>query len=162
MAIVEQGGETPARPGAGACGGRRQRKGRHRKIDPCDPCRGRAAQGRAAGRHHRSRFAPAELYAHFERRRIWASSIGRALELPRHHCVALGDSVRLDENETSEFTDFTTAVEAVEDCCDFVVIDTPGADTYPRPPRPRHGRHAGHAAQRQHGRSRHARRLSTR
>jgi chromosome partitioning protein len=67
---------------------------------------------------------------HFERRRIWASSIGRALELPRHHCVALGNSVRLDENETSEFTEFTAAVEAIENSCDFVVIDAPGADAF--------------------------------
>src|SRR5258707_3245492 len=50
---------------------------------------------------------------HIERRRIWASSIGRALELPRHHCVALGESVRLDENETSEFTEFAAAVQAI-------------------------------------------------
>jgi chromosome partitioning protein len=67
---------------------------------------------------------------HIERRRIWGSSTGRPLELPRHHCVALGDSVRIDENETSEFTEFTTAVEAIENSCDFVVIDAPGADTF--------------------------------
>src|ERR1700682_4983893 len=47
-----------------------------------------------------------------------------------HHFVALGDSVRIDENETSEFTEFTTAVEAIENSCDFVVIDAPGADTF--------------------------------
>jgi chromosome partitioning protein len=130
MAIVEQGGETPARPGVAHVVVVASEKGGTGKSTLAVHI---AVALLKAGR----RVATIDLDSrqqsfthHFERRRIWASSIGRALELPRHHCVALGDGVRLDDNETSEFTDFTAAVEAVEDCCDFVVIDAPGADTF--------------------------------
>jgi chromosome partitioning protein len=130
MAIVEQRGETPARPGAAHVVVVASEKGGTGKSTLAIHI---AVALLKAGR----RVATIDLDSrqqsftrHIERRRIWASSIGRALELPRHHCVALGESVRLDDNETSEFTEFTTAIEAFEDSCDFVVIDAPGADTF--------------------------------
>jgi chromosome partitioning protein len=70
-------------------------------------------------------------FTHYiERRRIWSRNTRRHLELPRHFQVQPGNSTRLDENEATEFTDFAEAVAAVEHCHDFIVIDTPGADTY--------------------------------
>jgi chromosome partitioning protein len=47
-----------------------------------------------------------------------------------HFRVARGESLRLDENETAEFASFARAITEVEHSHDFVVIDTPGADTY--------------------------------
>jgi chromosome partitioning protein len=65
-----------------------------------------------------------------ENRRIWARRAGLALEAPEHFCVARGESARLDENEAAEFSAFAEAIRVVERTHDFVVIDTPGSDTY--------------------------------
>jgi chromosome partitioning protein len=51
------------------------------------------------------------------------------LELPLHFCVTRGEGARGDENEQAEFTRFADAITEVEHRQDFIVIDTPGADT---------------------------------
>ena len=63
-------------------------------------------------------------------RRAWAQRASLALELPAHFRVTRGEGVKVDENEAIEFAGFANAVTAVEHTHDFVVIDTPGADTY--------------------------------
>jgi chromosome partitioning protein len=69
-------------------------------------------------------------FTHYiERRRIWSQNARLHLELPRHHLVARSEGLRVDQNEAAEFSDFAEAVSAVERSHDFVVIDTPGADT---------------------------------
>ena len=40
------------------------------------------------------------------------------------------EGVRVDENEAAEFGSFAAAINAVEHTHDFVVVDTPGNDTY--------------------------------
>jgi len=65
-----------------------------------------------------------------ENRRNWAARAGVKLEHPRHFCIARGFGARLDEIETQEFGAFAEAVGAVEQTHDFVVIDTPGTDSY--------------------------------
>jgi chromosome partitioning protein len=70
------------------------------------------------------------LTHYVERRRQWSKHAKLHLELPMHYRVARGESIRLDENEATEFSDFAQAVSAVERTHDFVVVDTPGADTY--------------------------------
>ena len=50
--------------------------------------------------------------------------------MPTHFCVARGSTLRLDENEAIEFAGFAEAVGAVERSHDFVVVDTPGTDSY--------------------------------
>ena len=50
--------------------------------------------------------------------------------MPVHYCVARGFGLRLDEIEAQEFSAFAEAVSAVENSHDFVVIDTPGNDSY--------------------------------
>ncbi|MFL5038834.1 MAG: division plane positioning ATPase MipZ, partial [Xanthobacteraceae bacterium] len=65
-----------------------------------------------------------------QNRRDFAARTGIALEVPDHHCVARADGVRVDENEAAEFGGFATAINDVEHSHDFVVIDTPGNDTY--------------------------------
>jgi len=47
-----------------------------------------------------------------------------------HYCIARGCGMRLDEIEAQEFAAFAQAVSAVEQSHDFVVIDTPGTDSY--------------------------------
>jgi chromosome partitioning protein len=65
-----------------------------------------------------------------ENRRDFAKRTGIALAVPDHHCVARADGVRVDENEAAEFGGFASAINEVEHSHDFVVIDTPGNDTY--------------------------------
>jgi chromosome partitioning protein len=70
-------------------------------------------------------------FTHYvENRRDWATRAGIKLEHPQHYCVARGFGVRLDEIEAQEFGAFADAVSAIENHYDFVVIDTPGTDSY--------------------------------
>jgi chromosome partitioning protein len=70
------------------------------------------------------------LTHYVENRRDWAKRAGIALEIPAHFTVARANSARVDENEAAEFSGFAAAVTAAEHSHDFVVIDTPGNDTY--------------------------------
>jgi chromosome partitioning protein len=70
-------------------------------------------------------------FTHYiENRREWSARTGAKLEVPVHYCVARGFGARLDEIEAQEFAAFAQAVSAVEQSHDFVVIDTPGSDSY--------------------------------
>jgi len=70
-------------------------------------------------------------FTHYvENRRDWAARAGVKLELPQHYCVARGFGKQLEEIEAQEFAAFAEAVSAVESSHDFVVIDTPGSDSY--------------------------------
>ena len=63
-------------------------------------------------------------------RRAWAQRAKLKLELPVHFRVTRGEGLRIDDNEAAEFAGFAAAITSVEHTHDFVVIDTPGADTY--------------------------------
>jgi chromosome partitioning protein len=65
-----------------------------------------------------------------ENRREGARRNGSRLEVPDHFCVARADGIRVDENEAAEFGGFAAAINEVEHTHDFVVVDTPGNDTY--------------------------------
>jgi chromosome partitioning protein len=70
-------------------------------------------------------------FTHYvENRRDWAKRAGVDLKVPAHFCVARGATLKLDENEQIEFSGFAEAVTAVERTHDFVVVDTPGTDSY--------------------------------
>jgi chromosome partitioning protein len=70
-------------------------------------------------------------FTHYiENRRDWAARTGIDLAVPMHFCVARGFGLRLDEIESQEFAAFAEAVSTVEQTHDFVVIDTPGSDSY--------------------------------
>jgi chromosome partitioning protein len=72
-----------------------------------------------------------KTFTHYiENRRENARRAGLDLEIPHHFCIARGEGVRVDENETVEFGNFAAAIDAVEHAYDFVVIDSPGNDTY--------------------------------
>src|ERR1700687_3257918 len=63
-------------------------------------------------------------------RSAWARRTGLDLELPVHCCIKLGETRQIADNESSEFQQFMEAVSAVERTFDFIVIDTPGSDSY--------------------------------
>lgn len=70
-------------------------------------------------------------FTHYiENRRAWARRTGLGLEIPYHHCIDLGDSMQIADNESAEFAQFSAAVSEVERSYDFIVIDTPGTDSY--------------------------------
>ena len=70
-------------------------------------------------------------FTHYvEHRRDWAERARINLEMPVHYCVARGFGLRLDEIEAQEFSAFAEAVSAVENSHDFIVVDTPGNDSY--------------------------------
>src|SRR3981189_1132347 len=63
-------------------------------------------------------------------RNAWARRTGLVLELPVHCCIKAGLTMQVADNENSEFQQFMDAVSAVEHTFDFIVIDTPGTDSY--------------------------------
>jgi chromosome partitioning protein len=65
-----------------------------------------------------------------ENRRACARRTGARLEVPDHFAVERAEGIRVDENEAAEFGSFAAAINAVEHSHDFVVVDTPGNDTY--------------------------------
>ena len=72
-----------------------------------------------------------KTFTHYvENRRDAARRGVGALEVPDHFAIARGEGVRVDENEAAEFGGFASAINDVEHSHDFVVIDTPGNDTY--------------------------------
>jgi chromosome partitioning protein len=70
------------------------------------------------------------LTHYIENRREWARRTGLGLELPHHFCIDLGHSMQIGDNESAEFAQFSAAVCKVERSHDFIVIDTPGTDSY--------------------------------
>jgi chromosome partitioning protein len=65
-----------------------------------------------------------------ENRRTWAKRARLDLRIPVHVCITRGSTLRLDENEAIEFAGLVEAVSAVEQSHDFIVVDTPGTDSY--------------------------------
>lgn len=63
-------------------------------------------------------------------RRDWAQRIGLDLEIPHHCCIEPGRTMQIADNESAEFDQLMTAISAVERSFDFIVIDTPGSDSY--------------------------------
>ena len=70
-------------------------------------------------------------FTHYiDNRRTWAKRARLDLKIPIHFCIARGSTLRLDENEAIEFTGLVEAVSSVEQSHDFIVVDTPGNDSY--------------------------------
>jgi chromosome partitioning protein len=70
-------------------------------------------------------------FTHYiENRKAWAKHARLDLELPQHYCVARSDGALVADNESAEFSSFAAAIDAVEHTHDFIVIDTPGHDSY--------------------------------
>src|SRR5215472_9186152 len=67
---------------------------------------------------------------YIDNRCAWARRTGLDLELPVHRCIKLGQTMQIADNENTELQQFMDAVSAVERTFDFIVIDTPGNDSY--------------------------------
>src|ERR1700722_5941349 len=67
---------------------------------------------------------------YIDNRSAWARCTGLGLELPVHRRIQLGETMQILDNESSELVQFADAMSAVERAFDFIVIDTPGSDTY--------------------------------
>jgi chromosome partitioning protein len=63
-------------------------------------------------------------------RRAWARRTGLDLKVPAHTCIKYGETMQVADNESSEFEQFMGAVSTAERALDFIVIDTPGSDSY--------------------------------
>jgi chromosome partitioning protein len=63
-------------------------------------------------------------------RRAWARRTGLDLQIPVHRRIGLGETMQIADNESSELRQFAETVSAVERTFDFLVIDTPGSDSY--------------------------------
>jgi len=70
------------------------------------------------------------LTRYINNRSAWARRTGLDLELPVHCCIKRGETMQIADNETSEFRQFMDVVSAIERKFDFIVIDTPGSDSY--------------------------------
>ncbi|NWG24830.1 MAG: AAA family ATPase [Pseudorhodoplanes sp.] len=70
------------------------------------------------------------LTHYIENRRAWATRKGLSLEIPANFVVERREGIRADENERAEFSEFAQMIASVEHNHDFVVIDTPGTDSY--------------------------------
>jgi chromosome partitioning protein len=72
-----------------------------------------------------------QSFTHYiENRRNWARRAGIDLEVPTHFCVSRGEGLKVDENEYAEFSEFAETISNIEHSHDFIVIDTPGTDSY--------------------------------
>ena len=70
-------------------------------------------------------------FTHYvENRRAWAKHAGLNLELPSHYCISRSDGALDSDNEAAEFGEFASAIDTIEHTHDFIVIDTPGHDSY--------------------------------
>jgi chromosome partitioning protein len=70
-------------------------------------------------------------FTHYiENRSAWAKHARIDLELPTHFCIARAEGLKVADNEVTEFSAFAQAVDSLEHTHDFVVIDTPGHDSY--------------------------------
>jgi chromosome partitioning protein len=70
-------------------------------------------------------------FTHYiDNRRAWAKHAKLDLELPQHYCIARSDGTLVADNEATEFNEFAQAIDAIEHTHDFLVIDTPGHDSY--------------------------------
>jgi len=70
------------------------------------------------------------LTRYIENRSRWARKCGIALEVPTHFSIRLGEGEVVAEVEAKEFAAFAEVVERLGQRFDFVVIDTPGNDSY--------------------------------
>src|SRR6202163_2762234 len=67
---------------------------------------------------------------YIEFRRDWAKRTRLDLKIPTHACIARGSTLQLDDNEAIEAAQFADVISSIEQSHDFVVVDTPGADTH--------------------------------
>src|SRR5258708_34244801 len=64
---------------------------------------------------------------YIEFRRDWSKRSRRDLKIPSHACIARGATLKPDENEAIEATQFADAISPTKQTTEFGTIATPGA-----------------------------------
>lgn len=70
------------------------------------------------------------LTRYVENRRAWARTAGIQLAMPQHFHVPASKREALVDAESEEFRELAQGLADVENGHDFVVVDTPGSDTF--------------------------------
>lgn len=70
------------------------------------------------------------LTRYIENRKRWARTARLQLEIPHHFHVPPANRDTIADTESEEFRQLTEGLGEIEDSHDFVVIDTPGSDTF--------------------------------
>ena len=70
------------------------------------------------------------LTRYVQNRRNWAQLHRLDLELPNHFTFDAAAADSMLEAQSQDFAAFVDAIAAIEDVHDFVVVDTPGSDSY--------------------------------
>ncbi len=70
------------------------------------------------------------LTRYVENRQRWAISAGLSLEIPHHFHIPMASHDTVSDAEGAEFRDLSGRLAEIEHDQDFVVIDTPGSNTY--------------------------------
>src|SRR5712672_2558942 len=70
------------------------------------------------------------LTRYVNNRRASAAHTGLDLEVPAHFCIEQGRAMQIADNEELECQRLIDAVNAVDRNVDFIVVDTPGTDSY--------------------------------
>lgn len=70
------------------------------------------------------------LTRYIENRAWWARKMSVALEMPKHFTVPLATGELVSDIEGREFRAFAEAISRTEHGYDFVVVDTPGSNSY--------------------------------
>jgi chromosome partitioning protein len=63
-------------------------------------------------------------------RRAWAAHTGLDLVVPVHFCIEQGRTMQIADNEELECQRLIDAVNGLDRNIDFILIDTPGTDSY--------------------------------
>jgi chromosome partitioning protein len=70
------------------------------------------------------------LTRYVDNRKRWARAARLQLEIPHHFHVPPANRDTIADTESEEFRQLTEGLGEIEDSHDFVVIDTPGSDTF--------------------------------
>jgi chromosome partitioning protein len=70
------------------------------------------------------------LTRYIENRGLWRQRTGLPLEMPTHFTVPPGEGESVSDIEGREFRAFAEAISRVEHRFEFIVVDTPGSNSY--------------------------------
>jgi chromosome partitioning protein len=70
------------------------------------------------------------LTRYVDNRKRWSRKSGLALDMPEHFSVPLGDGKVVSDIEQREYDALAQAVDAIANTVDFIVVDTPAANSY--------------------------------
>ncbi len=70
------------------------------------------------------------LTRYINNRRQWSERSEREVPMPDHRTIVLGPEGHLRKDEDAEFAAFAEAIGTLEHTCDFLIVDSPGSDTY--------------------------------